>query len=53
MQNKIYLDKEFDRIWSKVENNENFTLLRYGERAIMCGQSVKANEGCRICMVSK
>ncbi len=31
MQNKIYLDKEFDRTWSKVENGENFALLRYGD----------------------
>ena len=47
MYDKIYLDKEFDKIWAKIENKENFALLRYGdgERAIMCGQSVKAIEG--------
>ncbi|MCR8696911.1 MULTISPECIES: glycosyltransferase family 2 protein [Campylobacter] len=47
MQDKIYLDKEFDRIWSKIENGQNFALLRYGdgERAIMCGKIVKAIEG--------
>ena len=44
---KIFLDKEFDKFWSKIENNENFALLRYGdgERAIMEGRVVKAQEG--------
>ena len=43
----IYLDDEFFRVWEKIENNENFALLRYGdgERAVMTGRSVKAQEG--------
>lgn len=43
----IYLQKEFNKFWKKIESNENFTLLRYGdgERAIMTGKSVKAQEG--------
>ena len=47
MADKIYLDKEFDKFWDKVENGENFVLLRYGdgERAIMCGEKVHAQEG--------
>ncbi len=44
---KIYLDKELLRIWQKIEFGENITFLRYadGERAIMTGQAVKAQEG--------
>ena len=47
MTDKIYLDKEFDKFWKKIENGENFALLRYGdgERAIMCGEKVHAQEG--------
>jgi len=47
MNNNIYLNEEFNIFWKKIENNENFTLLRYGdgERAIMCGKKVKAQEG--------
>jgi len=47
MANKIYLDKEFDKFWKKIEKKENFVLLRYGdgERAIMCGKKVRAQEG--------
>ena len=47
MTNKLYLDKEFDKFWQKIENGENFVLLRYGdgERAIMCGEKVTAQEG--------
>ncbi len=43
----IFLNDEFVRIWRKIEDNENFALLRYGdgERAIMTGRSVKAQEG--------
>ena len=43
----IFLDSEFERIWKKIENNENFALLRYGdgERAIMTGKAVTAQEG--------
>lgn len=45
--NKLYLDKEFNKFWKKIEANENFALLRHGdgELAIMKGQSVKAQEG--------
>jgi hypothetical protein len=44
---KVYLDKEFDRIWSKIENNDNFAFVRYGdgERKILTGSFVKAQEG--------
>ena len=47
MCNKIYLDEEFDKIWNKINNNENFVLFRYGdgERAVMTGRSVTAQEG--------
>lgn len=47
MTHKIYLDKEYDSIWKKLRNNENFMLLRYGdgERSIMVGKQVKAQEG--------
>lgn len=45
--NKIYLDAEFKRIWRKLENGDNITLMRYGdgERAIMTGRSLVAQEG--------
>lgn len=44
---KIFLNQELEEFWKKIENNENFALLRYGdgERAIMCGKHVKAQEG--------
>ncbi len=47
MIDKIYLKKEFDKYWNKIENGENFTLFRSGdgERAIMTGRSVTAQEG--------
>lgn len=40
---KIYLKNEFDKFWEKIENKENFSLLRYadGERAVMTGKSIK------------
>ncbi|MGI0439568.1 glycosyltransferase [Helicobacter himalayensis] len=43
----LYLDKEFDRIFEKLYKKENFTLARFGdgERAIMVGDNVKAQEG--------
>ena len=43
----IFLVKEFAKIWKKIENNDNFALLRYGdgERAIMTGKKVTAQEG--------
>lgn len=47
MEHKISLDEEFDRVWNKFKKQENFVLLRYGdgERAIMCGRKVVAQEG--------
>lgn len=47
--NRIYLDKEFEKFWRKIERNENFALVRNGdgERAIMLGHAVKAQEGWR------
>ena len=44
---KKFLDKDYDFFWSKIKRNENFMLLRYGdgERLIMVGQPVKAQEG--------
>lgn len=41
------LKNEFNNFWKKIENCENFALLRYGdgERAFMTGQSVTAQEG--------
>lgn len=43
----LYLDKEFDRIFDKLYKKENFSLIRSadGERAIMVGDSVRAQEG--------
>lgn len=43
----LYLDEEFRRIWEKIKNFENITLLRYGdgERAIASGKKIKALEG--------
>ena len=43
---KIYLNKEFEKFWNKIVNNENFALIRNGdgERAIMSGKSVVAQE---------
>ncbi len=48
MQEKIItLKNEYDKIWQKIECQENFVLLRYGdgERSIMRGKSVTAQEG--------
>lgn len=44
---KLRLDAEFDKIWSKIEKAENFVFLRYGdgERSVMTGKTVKAQEG--------
>ena len=41
---KMYLDKEFNTLWQKVQQGENFAFARYGdgERAIMQGIAVKA-----------
>ena len=45
----MYLSIEFKKIWKKIANNENISILRYGdgERAIMTGKSVIAQEGWR------
>jgi glycosyltransferase involved in cell wall biosynthesis len=42
-----YLNNEFDKFWQKIENGENFALMRNGdgERAIATGRSVTAQEG--------
>jgi hypothetical protein len=44
---KIYLDKEFDKFWGKIERGENFAFMRNadGERAIMLGRAIAAQEG--------
>jgi glycosyltransferase involved in cell wall biosynthesis len=44
---KIFLDEEFDKFWTKIERGENFALMRNGdgERAIMSGRQVTAQEG--------
>lgn len=46
-KNYLYLDKEFDKYWKKIENNENFALARYadGEYAIMSGKKIKGIDG--------
>ena len=46
-QKKIFLNSEFDRLWEKIKKGENISFLRYadGERAIMTGQPVIAQEG--------
>lgn len=46
---KLNLQDEYSKFWSKLITEENFTLLRYGdgERAIMEGRSVIAQEGWR------
>lgn len=43
----ITLNDEYNKFWKKIEHQENFTLLRYGdgERSIMIGKSVTAQEG--------
>lgn len=43
----IFLDRDFDRIWKKIENRENFALLRYadGEKAVMMGESIVGIDG--------
>lgn len=44
---QLRLDKEFDRIWSKLEYGENFSLVRFadGERAILTGEKIKGVDG--------
>jgi glycosyltransferase involved in cell wall biosynthesis len=45
--NTLRLDKEFDRVWEKIKNNENFALARYadGEYAIMSGKQIQGVDG--------
>lgn len=45
--NKVYLEKEFDKFFKKINDGENFAFMRNadGERAIMMGKSVAAQEG--------
>lgn len=47
----IYLKDEYEKFVRKIKNHENFMLLRYGdgERAIMMGKSVVAQEGWKSC----
>ncbi|MDR2399091.1 MAG: hypothetical protein LBD61_01425 [Endomicrobium sp.] len=47
MANIKYLDKEFDKFWQKIKMGENFALTRNGdgERAVMSGSTLKAQEG--------
>lgn len=44
---KIRLDEEFDKFWKKIEKNENFALVRYGdgEQKVMAGKSIRGMEG--------
>ena len=46
-EKKIFLDSEFERIWARIVAGENIAFLRYadGEKAIMTGESVSAQEG--------
>lgn len=46
-ENKIYLDKEFEKFSGMIEKNENFAFMRNadGERAIMLGRAAAAQEG--------
>lgn len=45
--NRINLEEEFEVMWNKIENKENFAFLRHGdgERAIMRGKAITAQEG--------
>lgn len=47
MKKNITLSEEYDRFWSKIQNNENFALVRSadGEHSIICGRKVIAQEG--------
>lgn len=46
-ENKVYLDKEFNKFFGMIERRENFALMRNadGELAIMQGRAVAAQEG--------
>lgn len=43
----LKLESEFDKIWTLIEKRSPLALTRYGdgERALMCGKAVKAQEG--------
>lgn len=43
----IFLRNEYEKFWQKIKRGENFALSRYGdgERLLMLGQPVKAQEG--------
>lgn len=47
MEDQIYLSSEFEKFWIKILAGDNFAFMRYGdgERAIMEGRSVTAQEG--------
>ena len=47
MQEKIYLDKEFDKFMRKINSGENFTFLRFadGERGLMHNSGFISQEG--------
>ena len=47
MTGKIFLNDEFDKFWRKIENGENFALIRHadGERMIAVNSPIKAQEG--------
>ncbi len=46
-QDILRLSDEYTKIWSKIENGDNFAFLRYGdgELALMLGREVRAQEG--------
>lgn len=43
----LFMHSEFQKFWDKIERQENFALLRWGdgERAILTKEGVKAQEG--------
>ena len=43
----LHTTSEYQKYWNKIKNGENFMLFRYGdgERMLMCGQKVRAQEG--------
>ena len=47
MQEKNYLDREFDKFMGKIKRGENFTLMRFGdgERGLMTNATFQAQEG--------
>ncbi|MDR1285570.1 MAG: glycosyltransferase [Campylobacteraceae bacterium] len=46
-ENNVYLSDEFNKFWQKIENGENFALVRNGdgERSIIMGNPIVAQEG--------